>query len=97
MRRASRTSGESSSGEVGDGEGSGGEELAEGVEGGLEVAPAAEEVEGGFAGRFYLVRWQACTYRMSRGRVWTRGWVRGGRKTGGVMDITDGSGGEASG
>ena len=41
-------------GKVGDGKGSGGEELSEGVEGGLEVAPAAEEVEGGFAGRFYL-------------------------------------------
>ncbi len=35
---------------VGDGEGGRWEELAEGVEGGLEVAPAAEEVEGGFAG-----------------------------------------------
>ncbi len=34
---------------LGDGEGSGGEELSEGVEGGLEVAPAAEEVEGRFS------------------------------------------------
>ena len=41
-------------GRVGNGKGSGGEELAEGVKGGLEVAPAAEEVEGGFAGRLYL-------------------------------------------
>ena len=39
---------------VGDGEGRGREELAEGVEGGLEVAPAAEEVEGCFAGRLFL-------------------------------------------
>ncbi len=41
-------------GEAGDGEMGGREELAEGVEGGLEVAPAAEEVEGCFAGGFFL-------------------------------------------
>ncbi len=37
---------------LGDGEGRRGEELAERVEGGLEVAPAAEEVEGRFPGGF---------------------------------------------
>ena len=37
---------------IGNGEGRGGKELSEGVEGGLEVAPAAEEVEGSFSGSF---------------------------------------------
>ncbi len=66
-------------GKVGYGEGLGREELAEGVEGSLEITPAAEEIEGGVArrGRHAGVRWHEGEF----GRVnWSRN----------VMHITDG-------
>jgi hypothetical protein len=79
-------------GEVRDGEGLGREELAEGVEGGLEVAPAAEEIEGCLAGclgacfsrcrRHALIGWHGCGFGRGE-RLWN------------VMRITDGRKGEA--
>ncbi len=75
--------------------------VAEGVEGGLEVAPAAEEVEDCFAGGVggcCLRGERHCPYRMSRGGVWTPRWVWDGGKGGGCDGISQtGRGGEASG